>query len=163
MSSPTPEPADAHATPPAPPTRGDGACLSLRVVTMPRDTNPYGTIFGGVILSYIDQASAVEALRNRNCTWVTASIERVDFLAPVYLGDAIELWTTTTRTGRTSVTVATEVQVRRRDTGLYERVTNATATMVALGADGKPTPYEEAPPPRIFGVQAFRELADRQD
>jgi len=141
------------------PTRDDGACLSLRTVTMPRDTNPYGTIFGGVILSYIDQASAVEALRHRNCTWVTASVERVDFLSPVHLGDALELWTRTVRTGRTSVTVAVEVDVRRRETGTYERVTSATATMVALGHDGKPVPFREAPPPRVFGVQSFGSLA----
>ena len=55
----------------------DGRRLTLRIVTMPRDTNPHGTIFGGVILSYVDQAAMIEALRHAHCTWVTASMERV--------------------------------------------------------------------------------------
>ncbi len=126
--------------------------LALRVATMPRDTNPYGTIFGGHILSLIDQAGAVEALTHRWCTWVTASIQRVDFKAAVRLGDIVSLYTTTQRTGTTSVTIQVEVEAERRDTGERVRVTEATITMVAIGRDGKPTPFREAPPAFIMGA-----------
>lgn len=121
--------------------------LAMRVVSMPRDTNPNGTIFGGVILSYIDQTAMVAALRHARCVWVTASMERVDFIAPVLLGDIIELYAYTTRTGTKSVTVCIEVDARRQNTGEPIRVTTATVTMVALDRRGRPVPYREAPPP----------------
>ncbi len=117
-------------------------------MTMPRDTNPYGTIFGGVILSYLDQAAMIEALRHAHCTWVTASMERVDFIAPVHLGDLVEIFTRTTRVGTKSVTVCVEVDARRHDTGEAVRVTTATVTMVSLDREGRPIPFREAPPPR---------------
>src|SRR4029453_790048 len=79
--------------------------LALRVVTMPRDTNQYGTVFGGVIMSYVDQAGFVEARRHGVHRWVTASIERVDFKAPVHLGDTVNFYAQTPRLGTTSVAV----------------------------------------------------------
>ena len=115
---------------------------------MPRDTNPHGTIFGGVILSYLDQAALIEALRHAHCTWVTASMERVDFIAPVLLGDILELYTETVRTGTKSVTVCVECDARRRETAELVQVTVATVTMVALDHDGNAVPYRDAPPPR---------------
>jgi len=125
-----------------------GRKLALRIVTMPRDTNPHGTIFGGVILSYLDQAAFLEALGHAHCTWVTASIERVDFIAPVHLGDILEFYTETVRTGTKSVTVCVECDARRRENAELVQVTVATATMVALDHDGHPVPFREAPPPR---------------
>lgn len=115
--------------------------LALRVVTMPRDTNPYGTIFGGVILSYIDQAAFVHALCHADHTWVTASIQRVDFLAPVHLGAVVTLYTRTVRTGATSVTIEVEVETQRDPAIDPVPVTTATTTLVALGPDGRPTPF----------------------
>lgn len=115
--------------------------LALRVVTMPRDTNPYGTIFGGVILSYIDQAGFVQALSHGDFTWVTASIERVDFRAPVHLGDIVNVYTRTTRLGRTSLTIEAEVEAERCPEHSAVRVTTATLTMVALDDSGRPTPF----------------------
>jgi acyl-CoA thioesterase YciA len=121
----------------------EGRCLSLRVVPMPKETNQYGTIFGGVILSYIDQAGFVEARRHGAFSWVTASVNRVDFEAPVHVGDIVNLYTRTVRLGRTSVTVEVEVEAERWDDRSIAKVTNATLTMVALGPDGKPTPFRE--------------------
>ncbi len=120
-------------------------------MTMPRDTNPYGTIFGGIILSYLDQAAMIEAMRHAHCTWVTASMERVDFIAPVRLGDVVEFYTETTRVGTRSVTVRVEVDARRHATGGVARVTTASVTMVSLDHSGRPVPFAEAPPPMITG------------
>tara|TARA_Y100001933_G_scaffold81200_2_gene82496 strand:+ start:181 stop:561 length:381 start_codon:yes stop_codon:yes gene_type:complete len=117
---------------------------------MPRDTNPNGTIFGGVILSYVDQAAMVAALRHAHCVWVTASMERVDFIAPVFLGDIVELYAHTTRIGTKSVQVCVEVDARRHNTGQPIRVTTATVTMVSLDRSGKPVPFKEAPPPATY-------------
>ncbi len=119
--------------------------LALRVVTLPRDTNIYGTIFGGVILSYIDQAGFVQA-RTHGChRWVTASVDRVDFHAPVHLGDVVAFYTTTARLGTTSVKVSVEVDAERFGTGETVRVTEASITLVAIDADGKPIPFRTPP------------------
>ena len=83
---------------------------------MPRDTNPYGTIFGGVILSHIDQAGFVEARRHAPLTWVTAAMDHVDFIAPVHLGDTVSFYATTVRLGTTSVGVRVDVEAERYDT-----------------------------------------------
>ncbi|MCC6425296.1 MAG: acyl-CoA thioesterase [Phycisphaerales bacterium] len=118
--------------------------LALRIVTMPRDTNHYGTIFGGVILSYIDQAGFVEARRHAPCRWVTAAIDRVDFKAPVHLGDIVNFYAQTTRIGRTSVTVRIEVEAERNTDGTHIPVTAATLVMVAIDQAGLPIPISQA-------------------
>ncbi|MDP6541927.1 MAG: hotdog domain-containing protein, partial [Phycisphaerales bacterium] len=66
---------------------------ALSVIMMPRDANIYGTIFGGIILSYIDQAGFVEARRHGVHRWLTASVERVDFKKPVFVGDVVRFIT----------------------------------------------------------------------
>lgn len=124
--------------------------LALRVVSMPRDTNPNGTIFGGVIMSYVDQAAMVAALRHAHCVWVTASMERVDFIAPVFLGDIIELYAHTSRVGTKSVTICVQVDARRHNTGEPIRVTTATVTMVSLDRAGRSVPFREAPAPSTY-------------
>ncbi|TVQ31139.1 MAG: acyl-CoA thioesterase [Phycisphaeraceae bacterium] len=112
---------------------------------MPRDTNQYGTIFGGVILSWIDQAGFVEARRHGAHRWVTAALDRVDFVAPVGLGDIVNFYTRTVRMGTKSVTVEVDVEVDRYATGQCVRVTTATTTMVAVGPDGKAIPFSSPP------------------
>jgi acyl-CoA thioesterase YciA len=119
--------------------------LALRVVTMPRETNVYGTIFGGVILSYIDQAGFVEARRLGAHRWVTASIDRVDFEAPVHTGDIVSLYTRAGRLGTKSVTVCVEVEAERYLTKEIAKVTTATVTLVSVNEQGKPVPFRDPP------------------
>ncbi|MFI4873040.1 MAG: acyl-CoA thioesterase [Phycisphaerales bacterium JB061] len=126
-------------------TSDESKRLALRVVAMPRDTNQYGTIFGGVILSYIDQAGFVEARRHGCHRWVTAAINKVEFQAPVNVGDVICLYTSTTRTGTTSVTVQIDVVAERYMTGESVDVTSADMTLVAVGPKGKPIPFDSPP------------------
>ena len=119
--------------------------LALRVMTMPRDTNSYGTIFGGLILSYIDQAGFVEARALGRHRWVTASMDRVDFKAPVLVGDIVNLYTTTIRTGTSSATILCEVEAERIGSGDVVSVTSATMTMVAVDPAGRPIPFTSPP------------------
>lgn len=116
--------------------------LSMRVVAMPRETNPYGTIFGGIILSYIDQAGFVEARRHADMAWVTAAVDRVEFHAPVHVGDIVNYYTYTTRLGRTSLDVRIEVSAERFHTRDVVHVTTANMTLVGM-RDGKPHPFLE--------------------
>ena len=117
---------------------------AMRIVAMPRETNPYGTIFGGVILSYIDQASFVEARRHGDLDWVTAAVDRVDFHAPVHVGDIVTLYTHTTRLGKTSLDVCVEVIAESFHTHEETRVTTARLTMVGM-RDGQPYPFAKCP------------------
>jgi acyl-CoA thioesterase YciA len=126
---------------PSPPAR----TLALRIATLPRDTNHYGTIFGGVVLSYIDQAGFVEARRHGTHRWVTAAIDRVEFKAPIHVGDVVNLYATCTRFGTKSVTILIEVEAERFTTGETVPVTAATMTMVSVDAQGKPIPFRSPP------------------
>lgn len=119
--------------------------LAMRVVTMPKDTNQYGTIFGGVILSYIDQAGFVEARRHGVHKWVTVALDRVEFKQPVHLGDVVAFYAQTVRAGTTSVTLKIEVEAERYSSGEVVDVTEASITLVSVGPDGRPIPFRTPP------------------
>lgn len=110
---------------------------SIRRVMMPRDTNAFGTIFGGVILSEIDLAAAVEAHRHHTGRLVTVALDGVVFRAPVHVGDLVSFFTETLRIGRTSIRVKIRVWAEGRfSTGTRVFVTEAEATMVAVDDRG---------------------------
>lgn len=110
--------------------------LAIQVVMMPRDTNPHGTIFGGVILSYIDQAGAIGARREviraggRPPFLATVAMNRVEFHKPVLVGYVVRFLTRVTRIGRTSVT--THVVVEADRAGETLRVTEAEVVYVNI-------------------------------
>jgi acyl-CoA thioesterase YciA len=115
---------------------------AIRVLMMPRDTNAHGTIFGGVILSYIDQAGAIEARRQGCGMMLTVSMDKVVFHQPVQVGDLVSFWTETLRIGTTSIT--TKVVVESIRSGAHERVTVTEAQVVYVNVDsaGRPTPIK---------------------
>jgi acyl-CoA thioesterase YciA len=116
---------------------------AIRLTMLPRDTNAYGTIFGGVILSYIDLAGGIECRRQSPKKFVTKAMHEVVFVAPVHLGDLVTFYTRTVRIGTTSITVDIEVEAERlglQGTKEIVRVTEAEVIYVAVGEDGKPTP-----------------------
>src|SRR5207237_441748 len=116
---------------------------AIRVVMMPRDTNPHGTIFGGLILSYIDQAGAIEARQHSHKKLVTVAMHEVKFIAPVFVGDLVSFYTKTVKIGNTSVTVLVTVDARRADLP-HEiiRVTQAEVVYVAVDEPGKSAPLK---------------------
>jgi acyl-CoA thioesterase YciA len=118
---------------------------AIRVTMLPRDTNASGTIFGGVILSYIDMAGGIEARRQCPKKFVTKAMREVVFVAPVYLGDLVTFYTRTVRMGTTSITVDVEVEVERLGIGGTKeivRVTEAEVIYVAVGENGRPIPIQ---------------------
>jgi acyl-CoA thioesterase YciA len=112
---------------------------AIRVLMMPRDTNAHGTIFGGVILSYIDQAGAIEARRQGLQFMVTVSMDRVVFHEPVFVGDLVSFWTETLKIGTTSITTKVTVEAIRTPNRRVT-VTEAQVVYVNLGEDRKPKP-----------------------
>jgi acyl-CoA thioesterase YciA len=116
---------------------------------MPRDTNPHGTIFGGVILSHIDQAGAIGARREVARAGgllpflVTVAINRVEFHKPVLVGDVVRFMTRLVRIGRTSITMHITVEVDRANQSM--QVTEAE--VVYVGID--PTSLDRRPLPLL--------------
>jgi acyl-CoA thioesterase YciA len=115
--------------------------LALKVVMMPRDTNPYGTVFGGVVLSYIDQAGAVGARHEiarqgfPEQPIVTVAMNRVEFHEPLFVGDTVSFWTQLQRLGKTSITIHVDVETERASK--LAMLTQAEVTYVAVRLDGK--------------------------
>jgi acyl-CoA thioesterase YciA len=116
---------------------------AIRVLMMPRDTNAHGTIFGGVILSYIDQAGAIEARRQGSRLMLTVSMDKIVFHEPVFVGDLVSFWTETLRIGTTSITVKVTCEaIRGTDPQKKVVVTDAQVVYVNVGEDRKPKPIE---------------------
>nr|WP_253696790.1 acyl-CoA thioesterase [Bdellovibrio bacteriovorus] len=108
-------------------------------LVLPSHTNSLGTIFGGTIMSWIDIAAAIAAQRHSNKEVVTASIDRLDFVAPVYKGWVVNLKASVNYTSRTSMEVGVRVDAENPKTGETFHTASAYCTFVALGSNGKPT------------------------
>ena len=119
---------------------------AIKVLLLPKDTNAHGTIFGGVILSNIDLASAVEARMAAPHRYVTKAMREVEFHAPVHVGDVVSFYTEVVRLGRTSITVRVIVEAERSVASRVERikVTEAEVVLVAVDAAGAPTQIHPA-------------------
>ena len=114
---------------------------AIRITLLPRDTNSQGTVFGGIILSYIDMAGAIEAHRRTGMQrFVTVAMREVIFHKPVFVGDLVSFYADTVRIGTTSITVHVVVEAERiglsRDRLL---VTDAEVVFVAVDENGKKT------------------------
>ena len=131
-----------------PPDAGGPIQPPVRVMMMPKDTNALGTIFGGIILSHIDQAGAVEAHKVVHGRIVTVALREVEFHQPVFVGDLVSYYAEVTRIGRTSVTVHVTVESERR-IRTRERVIVTEADIVYVHVDdhNKPIPIDVHAPP----------------
>ena len=120
---------------------------AIKLLLLPKDTNAFGTIFGGVILSHIDLASAVEARKTAPLRYVTRAMHQVEFHEPVFLGDVVSFYTETLRVGRTSITVRVSVEAERwglspvasapAGRGELVKVTEAVVVLVAVNDQGR--------------------------
>ncbi|MDO5101794.1 MAG: acyl-CoA thioesterase [Lautropia sp.] len=138
-----------HTTPSAPgqPTRlPEGRLPTLSLVPMPKDANPGGSVFGGWIMSQVDIAGAVEANRRARGRVTTVAVSAMTFHEPVRIGERVLFYAEVIKTGRTSITTKVEVFVER---DIYNPVTikvsEATVTYVAIDANRRPRPVDDAP------------------
>ena len=111
--------------------------LASRTLAMPADTNPMGDMFGGWIMSLMDAAGAMTAMREAHGRVVTVAVSNIAFHQPVKVGDVVCCYTETKRVGRTSISLDVEVWVLRQGQGAREMVTSAEFTFVAIDEDGK--------------------------
>ena len=128
---------------------------AIKLLLLPKDTNAFGTIFGGVILSNINLASAVEARKTAPHRYVTRAMHQVEFHQPVFLGDIVSFYTETVRVGRTSITVRVSVEAERWGAssvasaaaghGELVEVTEAVVVLVAVNDQGRSVPIRPEP------------------
>ena len=126
---------EAPAAPAAP--RGE---LTVRTIAMPADTNANGDIFGGWVMSRMDQAGGIAGVERARGRVVTVKVDSMTYIAPVKVGDVLEVFTEVESIGRTSMKIHIEAWARRFRTHGRDKVTDATFTFVAIGADGRPRP-----------------------
>ena len=108
--------------------------VAIRITMMPRDTNAHGTVFGGIILSYIDVAGGVEAVRHTgHDRFVTVAMKEIIFLEPVFVGDLVSFYAETVKVGNSSATIRVIVEAQRVGShGQSIRVTEAEVVYVAI-------------------------------
>jgi acyl-CoA thioesterase YciA len=115
---------------------------AVRVVAMPADTNPYGDIFGGWLLSIMDSAAGTVAARYSKGRAVTIAIDGMTFHRPVKIGDVVSVYADVVHVGRTSIKLDVSAWRRIRAGEDVDRVTHALFTFVAIGEDGRPRVIE---------------------
>jgi acyl-CoA thioesterase YciA len=114
--------------------------LTVRISAMPADTNANGDIFGGWVLSRMDQAGGIAGVARARGRVVTIALNAMTFIRPVRVGDVLEVFAEIESVGRTSMKVHVEAWAMRFRTHVREKVTDATFTFVAIGDDGRPRP-----------------------
>ena len=113
------------------------------------DANPVGNVHGGLIMKLIDTAAGVVAIRHASANIVTASIDRLDFLHPVFVGDFVTLMASINFVGRTSMEIGVRVESENLMTGEKRHTSTAYLTFVALDSTGRPMPL----PPLILETE----------
>jgi acyl-CoA thioesterase YciA len=121
--------------------------LTVRTIAMPAETNANGDIFGGWVMSQMDQAGGIAGVERAQGRVVTVAVEAMHFIRPVRIGDVLCVYTRVERIGRTSMTIRVEAWARRFQTRIREKVTDATFTFVAIDQDGRPRPIPPAAEP----------------
>ncbi len=120
--------------------------LTVRTIAMPADTNANGDIFGGWVLSQMDQAGGIAGVERAQGRVVTIAVEAMTFIRPVRVGDVLCVYTQVESVGRTSMKIHIEAWARRFRTREREKVTDATFTFVAIDDQGRPRLVPEARP-----------------
>ncbi len=118
--------------------------LTVRTIAMPRDTNANGDIFGGWVMSQMDQAGGIAGVERARGRVVTVAVDAMTFIRPVAVGDVLCVYTAIDSVGRTSMKVHVEAWARRFQTHVREKVTDGTFTFVAIDDHGKPRPVPPA-------------------
>jgi uncharacterized protein (TIGR00369 family) len=139
------------------------SAVATSQVMMPQDANSAGNVHGGVIMKLIDTAAGVVARRHTRCNAVTASIDRLDFHHPVYVGDLLTLRASINLVGRTSIEIGVRAETEDLLTGKVRHTASAYLTFVALGSDGRPTEVPGLILETEEEIRRNREASERRD
>ncbi len=137
--------------------------IEMRYLVMPNDTNPQNSIFGGVVMSWIDMAAAMVAERHANRPVVTVHIDDISFLAPIKVGNHVLIKASINYVGKTSMLVGVKVVSENPITGVTRHTTTAYLTFVALDDLGKPVEVNKLSPESDEEKRRFAEGQKRMD
>ncbi len=130
---------------------------------LPTNANPDGHIHGGDIMKYIDDAASVVAMKHARTTVVTASIDRLDFHLPVYIGNLLVLKASLNATGRTSMEIGVRVEAEDLRTGVVSHIASAYLTFVALDDNKRPTGVPHYEPDCEAAIRRRRKAQERKE
>jgi acyl-CoA hydrolase len=131
-------------------------------IMMPTDGNILGNVFGGAIMRYMDEVAGIVALHHARKMVVTASIDRMDFYAPVYVGNLLVLKAAVNCVGRTSMEVGVRIEAEDALTGASTHTGSCYLTFVALDGDRKPTTIEPVIPVTAEEKRRYKEALARR-
>ena len=130
---------------------------------LPNNANPDGNVHGGDIMKYIDNAAGAVAMKHARTSVVTASIDRLDFHLPIYIGNLLTLKASLNATGRTSMEIGVRVEAEDLRTGAISHIASAYLTFVAINSDRKPTPVKQYKPEDPESIRRNQEAAARKE
>jgi acyl-CoA hydrolase len=145
---------------PSKPVSASRTIISLQM--LPSDANPMGNVHGGTILKLVDVAAAVAAMRHSRTNVVSASIDRMDFYHPVYVGNLLILKASVNFAGRTSIESGVRIEAEDLKTGKVTHTGSSYVTYVALDDEGKPTPIPDLVPHTALEKKRWREAKERR-
>lgn len=129
---------------------------------MPQHANNLGHVFGGVVLSLMDKVAAIAAYRHARTNVVTASIDRVDFREPVFVGDLVILKSSVNFAGRTSMEVGVRVETENMVTGQRRHTNSCYLTFVAVDREGHPVPVPDLKPESADELRRYHAASERR-
>lgn len=132
-------------------------------LVLPNDTNQLGNLLGGRLMHWMDIAMAIAAARHTGFVCVTASVDEIDFLKPIRLGDVVTLYASVNRVFRTSMEVGVKVFAENIKAGTFVHTNSAYMTFVGLNAEGRPTPAPQVIPETDDEMRRFAEALERRN
>ncbi len=136
--------------------------ITMRELVMPHQTNPQGTVFGGVIMSWIDMAAAMVAARHAQCDCVTVHIDQIHFMAPAKIGHHVFIKAKLIHVGRTSMDIIVNVRCENPHSGNTRPMASATLTFVAMDEIGRPNPVPRLKLTNPEEEEEFAKMAARK-
>ncbi len=137
--------------------------VEIAQVMMPEHSNAAGNVHGGYILKLVDQAGAIVAARHTHLNCVTASLDRMDFISPVFIGNLTFAKASVNFTGRTSMEIGVRIEAECLKTGIHTHVGSAYLTFVALDADDKPVAIPQILPETEEEKRRYEEAKKRRE
>ncbi len=137
--------------------------VEIAQVMMPEHSNAAGNVHGGYILKLVDQAGAIVAARHTHLNCVTASLDRMDFISPVFIGNLTFAKASVNYTGRTSMEIGVRIEAECLKTGTHTHVGSAYLTFVALGDDDKPVEIPQILPETEEEKRRYEEAKKRKE
>jgi len=132
-------------------------------LAMPNDANPLGSLFGGKVMALVDLAGSIAAARHARCPVVTASVDNMNFLFPVRIGELVTCYSQVNRVFKTSMEVGVKVTVENLRTGEVRHTSSAYLTFVALGPDGSRVSIRPVIPETEEEIRRYREAMRRRE